>query len=161
MTEQQFRQEAQRLSPTLYRIALSILRSPFDAEDAVQEALEKAWAVCAACRLNTFPAYLMRITVNECRNIQRHRMREQPRDTLPEQAEENALVDTQIDLKNALDTLPDALRTPLLLKYMEGWDDRMIADALSISSIAVRNRLHRARKKLRPLLDEKEAAHET
>lgn len=160
MTEQQFKLEAEKLSPALYRVALSIVRAPFDAEDAVQEALGKAWAVRETCRADTFPAYLMRIAINECRNIQRQRMRVQPRETLPEQAMENAPTDMQIDLKNAVDTLPDALRTPLLLKYMEGWADGMIAKALSISPIAVRNRLHRARRKLRPLLDDKEANDE-
>lgn len=158
MTDEQFRQEAERLSPALYRVAMSIVRSSFDAEDAAQEALQKAWIIRERCRNDTFPAYLMRIVINECRNIQRHRMRVQPRDTLPENstAPQN---DAQIDLQNAIRTLPDTLRTPLL-KYMEGWDDRMIAQALRISPIAVRNRLHRARKRLAPMLTDKEATYE-
>lgn len=78
MTDEQFRQEAERLSPALYRMAMSIVRSSFDAEDAAQEALQKAWIIRERCRNDTFPAYLMRIVINECRNIQRHRMRVQP-----------------------------------------------------------------------------------
>lgn len=146
-----FRQEAEKLSPTLYRIAVSMLRSSFDAQDAVQEALLKCWAARDRCRKETFGPYLTRILINECRNVQRYRMRQTPVETLPDTAAPHTDID--IDLQNALEQLPDALRLPLLLKYMEGWNDAMIAKALGTTALAVRGRLHRGRKALRNTLE--------
>ncbi len=146
-----FRDEAQKLSPALYRMAVSILRSSYDAQDAVQEALLKCWAARDRCRKETFGPYLMRILINECRNVQRYRMRQTPVGSMPEEAAPREDID--IDLKNALEQLPDSLRIPLLLKYMDGWPDAMISKALGITGLAVRGRLHRARKALKSILE--------
>lgn len=151
MDEMRFKSEAETLSPALYRAAVSILRSPHDAQDAVQEALLKAWAACERCREETFPSYLMHILINECRNIQRARMRQIPVEALPEEAAPQQSANP--GLKNALDSLPDNLRTPLLLHYMEGWSGKMIAKSLGITAMAVRRRLYRARKSLKVILD--------
>ena len=145
-----FREEAEKLSPTLYRVAFSILKSSFDAQDAVQEALLKAWAARERCREETFAPYLTRILINECRNIQRHRMRQTPVENLPNEPAQQE--ETDIDLKNAVQGLPELLRLPLLLKYMEGCSDSMIAKSLGISQIGVRTRLYRARKALKDAL---------
>ncbi len=152
-----FKEEAQRLSPTLYRVAVSILRSSFDAQDAVQEALIKAWDARERCRMESFSPYLTRILINECRNIQRHRMRQTPVESLPEEIAPPNEID--LDLKDALDSLPDSLRLPILLKYMEGWNDAMIAKSLGITKLAVRLRLTRARKALKAILTMERGDH--
>ena len=43
---------------------------------------------------------------------------------------------------------------PLLMKYMEGYREREIAEALEISVPSVKSRLFRARRKLKELLTE-------
>ncbi len=55
-------------------------------------------------------------------------------------------------MKAAIDALPEKLRTPLLLYYMENYLEREIAQALGISLVAVKNRLFRARKNLKAVL---------
>ena len=45
--------------------------------------------------------------------------------------------------------LPDALRLPIVLHYMEGMDIRTIARTLPIRESEVKSRLHRGREKLR------------
>lgn len=149
-----FQQQTEQLAPTLYRIAQSILRAPHDAEDAVQEALIKLWEKKDRCKEETFGPYLIRIVINECRNIQRSRMRQTPVENLPESGD--CTPENDLDLAQALDALPESLRLPLLLFYMEGWPSDWIAKALRISPIAVRNRLHRARKQLKITLTAKE-----
>ena len=144
----------QQLAP-LYRLSLSILRSPADAQDAVQQGMLRAWErrrqVSDEYKIR---AWLARIVINECRNIQRKRMRVFPVAEMPDGAHEgNARNDS---LKEAIDALDEKLRTPLLLHYMEGFSEKEIALILSITQAAVKSRMHRARKALRLELEDAE-----
>lgn len=149
--DEQFTAAAEELSPTLYRVCVSILHQPQDAQDAVQETLVKAWARRHTLRQDTMRAYLVRIAVNECRNIQRRRMRQSPVETLPDEGVPPQ--ERDLDLRRRIDALPETLRLPILLYYMEGWSDRMIAAALGTTAVAVRSRLSRARKKLKHMIE--------
>lgn len=148
VTKETYAAGAETLAPAMKRVALSILRSDADAQDAVQQALLNAWARREGIDDKRLSAYLMRVVVNECRNIQRARMRVFPVEALPESAFEPP--DT--GLREALDALPETLRTPLLLKYMEGFTEREIVAILSLTLPQLKSRLFRARKKLRQAL---------
>lgn len=134
----------------LYRISLSILHAHQDAQDAVQQALLKAWAARARLRPGFERAYLTRIVINECRNIQRQRMRVIPVEKFPEEA----CNPPDTSLRDAVDALPELLRLPLLLKYMEGMSEKEAAHALGITVVTLKGRLFRARKALEKLLKE-------
>ena len=72
MDDRQFMQQALDCQRKLYRVALSMLRCDADAADAIQEAVFKGWLHRGALRDGErFEAWLTRILVNECRNIQR------------------------------------------------------------------------------------------
>ena len=58
------------------------------------------------------------------------------------------------DLRRAIDALEEGLRLPLLMKYMEGYTEREIAQAMDLSVPAVKSRLYRARRRLERLLKE-------
>ena len=77
-------------------------------------------------------------------------MRQTPVESIPERAEDAP----SDDLKLAVAALSEELRLPLLMKYMEGYREREIAEALEISVPSVKNRLFRARRKLKELLTE-------
>ena len=64
--------------PGLFRLAQSILWQPADAEDAVQQAVLQAWQQIDIIRSGKEKAYLARIVINECHNIQRLRQRTVP-----------------------------------------------------------------------------------
>lgn len=137
----------------LYRMAVSILRSPPDAEDAVQQALLNAWAARKKASPGLEKAWLMRIVINESLTILRKRRRTLPTEDFP------ALVAPEADdsaaaLHAAIRALPESLRTPLLLKYMEGMTEKEVATALALPLSAVKNRLFRARKALQKALNE-------
>jgi len=140
----------------LYRLSLSILRSAADAQDAVQQGMLRAWErrrqVSDESKTR---AWLTRIVVNECRNIQRKRMRVFPVAQMPEGGADNRTAESE-EMKAAIDALNEKLRTPLLLKYMEGFSEREIAMALGIPVTTVKSRLHRARKALRMVLEDAE-----
>lgn len=54
--------------------------------------------------------------------------------------------------RDAMDELSDRDREVLMLKYEHGWSYQQISDHLGISLVAVETRLHRARKRLRAKL---------
>lgn len=147
---EQFEREAGELSTAMYKLAISLLRSDADARDAVQQALLKAWEKRRIIRAEAFRPYLMRILINECHNTQRYRMRVFPSGDMPEQADQNA---DHAMLREALQALPERLRTPVVLKYLRDLSERECAQALGISVAALKGRLYRARRELKKLLD--------
>lgn len=153
MDKTAFTQLYMELLPGLYRLALSILRNSVDAEDAVQQAAMKAWQVRNRIQSGSERAYLARILINVCRDIQRHRKRFFPIAEVPEKREPSAATPDS-GLREALDSLPEKLRTPLLLMYMEGWSEREISSALRITPYAVKSRLRRGREALATAMKE-------
>ena len=154
--ERVFTETAQTQLAGLYRLSLSILASAADAQDAMQQGMLRAWErrgqVSDESRLR---AWLMRIVINECRNIQRRRMRVFPVAEVPRSAQEGGEI-ADGSLKEAIDALDEKLRTTLLLRYMEGFSEREIAQALGVPVTTVKNRLFRARKALRAGLEDAE-----
>ena len=147
-----FTEACETLLPILRRVALSVLRSDADAQDAVQQALLNAWNARKKAEPRDMKAWLTRITVNECRNIQRKRRRIVP--MAEPRGEETPYTPPDPDLKEAISSLPDVLRLPLLLKYMEGFSEREVSQALRIPVSTGKNRLYRARNALRQALSE-------
>ena len=148
-----------RYLDTVYRLAYARTRSRQDAEDVSQEVMLK---LCRnADRIESeshLKHWLIRVTVNECANLFRSPWRKR---TLP--LEEGMLRETS-DLPAPSDHLDAALeklkpdqRTAIHLFYYEDMSTEEIARALGVKPTVVRERLHRARKKLKQLLDGKEA----
>lgn len=137
--------------PSFYRTAYSIVQNRQDAEDAVQQALLNAWRARHKARTGAERAWMMRIVINESRSILRRR-REIPTEMLPHTAADSVADST--DLYEAVRALPESLRTPFLLKYMEGMTEKEVAAAMGLALPSVKNRLFRARKKLQDKLKE-------
>ena len=150
MDRAQFERLYRDMLPGLYRLSQGILRSEADAQDAVQQAAVRAWEYRERIRPGGERAYFARIVINECRNIQRTRMRVMPMDTLPEAAYDPP----DPFLKEAVGSLPERLRLPILLTCMEGLSDAEAARALGISAAALKSRRFRARRRLREMLKE-------
>ena len=70
----------------LYRLSFSILHTRHDAQDAVQQGLLRAWERRETARPEQIRAWLTRIVINECHNIQRKRMRVVLMGEMPEMA---------------------------------------------------------------------------
>ena len=153
MTKKQYGDEVGRLAPSLRRIAYSIVRNEHDAQDAVQQALLAVWARREKVELARLKPYLTRAVINACRDIQRARQKSIPMDELPE----NEYQPPDSALRDAVERLPEELRLPLLLHYMEGYKLAEIAGTLGQSLPQVTSRLFRARKLLKRLLEEAEA----
>lgn len=153
MTKKQYEDEVERLAPSLRRIAYSIVRNEHDAQDAVQQELLAVWARRECVEFARLKPYLTRAVMNACRDIQRARQKAIPMKEMPEmsyQPPDDVLAD-------AVERLPEELRLPLLLHYMEGYKLAEIAGALGQSLPQVTSRLFRARKRLKRMLEEAEA----
>ena len=146
MIKTDFEQLFMAMYPGLYRLACSILRHEADAQDAVQQAAVNAWAAADRMKPGREKAYITRVVINECRNIQRHRLRIVPMER-PEDTPDPSRPDSE--LKAVVDSLPELLRLPLLLRYMEGYSEKEAAGILRIPLNTLKARLKRARAKLR------------
>ena len=141
--------------------ALRILRRPHDADDAVQEALARAWRSRHACRNPDAPLpWCLQITRNEAiRLIGRARPRasDEPldEDDPVEDAgarQERLRVLLRVDVGRALENLPPHERQLIALRYLHDCSHSEIAQMLEIPEATARVRLHRVHKRLEPLL---------
>lgn len=139
-------------------VALSILKDVSASEDAAQETFLTAWQKIDTLRdTSKLRPWLATISRN---NALRHlRMKknkptiEVPDDSLSDETATPDQVATQKDdlslVLNTLDTLPEKYRTPLILFYREDQSVASVAEALGLSTAAVKQRLKRGRDELR------------
>lgn len=149
----------QRHAESMFRYAQHMLDGDAaDAEDAVQNALFKAWQHLPAFRgQSALRTWLFRITANEVLNARRRRRPEPVDDQLltaeaddPESDPARQLEHAELweTLTVALAELPWRQRASWLLKEMEGMSYNEIAVVLETSPTVVRGQLHRARRTL-------------
>ena len=134
------------LGTRMYRVASALLRTDADRQDAMQQALQRAWEKRHSLRdTSKFDGWLMRILINECRNIQRGQHRLVPMDQLPD----SPTPAPDLDLQDAVERLPDKQRLCVVLHYLEGLPIQEIAAMLRLPQSTVRGRLMQARKALK------------
>lgn len=156
MEDSQYVALSRAMVPGMYRVAYSILENRQDAEDAVQQTLLNAWQHRQKARAGAEKAWIMRILINASYDLSRRRRRTVPAAEV-ELGGAPAPGIEQIGLRDAIQSLPDILRTPFLLKYMEGMSEKEIASALRIPVSSVKSRLYRARDALQKALGEEGA----
>ena len=141
-----------------------------DAEDAAQEAILRAWRHWGELR---DPAavrpWLLRITVNVCRQWRRGGFGARLRQTLPLTAEQMDLIAAldadpgasdhtgALDLRATVNHLPAQMRLIVALRYYGDMDASEIGAALGIPASTVRTRLSRALDLLRERLGARES----
>ena len=154
MTDKQFSERALACAGRLHRISYLILGREADCEDAVQEALMRAWLHISSLREESyFETWLIRILINESRRILRQRLKH-PTDEIPESLPAPEPPDRA--LHDALLSLEAKLRIPIILHHLEGYSVREIAGMLSIPEATVKYRLRRGRELLKLQLKEDE-----
>lgn len=153
-----FVRQVEAMQDMLYRLSISYLRHDQDAQDAVSQAIENAWKHRGQVQQEAFRPWLTRIVINECKTLLRKRRRLVPSDQMELYAGETPPPD--LTLADALSRLPEKLRTPLLLHYMEGFPVSEVARALRVPDSTVRSRLYRARMALRAELNDGEGCND-
>ena len=154
MDEQLWLEQMRQAEASLYHVACAILSSESDRRDAMQETALRAWEHRRSLRNEEyFKTWVTRIAVNVCRDLLRKNRRLIPMETMPD-APAPASTD---ELRMTIEGLPEKLRLPLVLYYLEGFSVQETARALGLPEGTVKFRLHQARKALRIELNGEEA----
>jgi RNA polymerase sigma-70 factor (ECF subfamily) len=133
-----------------------------DAEEAVQEALVRAWLRRDACRSPDAPLpWVLEITRNEARRLMGREARRGHRELVDPLAEhpdrdhdDFAGATTRMSVEHALGRLGDRDQRMLRLRYAEDLSQGEVARRLGVPEGTVKVRLHRARRRLRRLLED-------
>ena len=147
MTQEEFKEEAQRLRPRLMLTARRYLGDD-DAEDTVQDALLRLWQMVGELR-QPLDALALRLTRNLCIDQVRRR---KPTVMLTDSGGTDLADgdDERIErMMVVVSTLPDLQQTILRLRHLEGMEMNEIADLTGSSEVAVRKALSRARQAVR------------
>jgi RNA polymerase sigma-70 factor, ECF subfamily len=156
----------------VYNVIFGILGDRNDAADVTQEVFLKAFRGIGGFRRgSSLKTWLYRIAVRESLNHrrwwQRHRRNEISIDVEPgeNQAapeiedtdatpfERLAARETQAKVRNALAKLPDAYRSAVILRDLEGLTYEEVAEVLEIAVATVKTRILRGRRALKEILD--------
>ena len=153
--------------PEAHRLASSVLRDPIGAEDAVQEALLRAWSRRRSIRfeLGEPHRWLMRIVLNVCRDELRRKRRQpvapmaQLEPSEPAAAPGHTPAD-QDDLDRAIGRLTEDEQIVLALRFGRDLTIPQMAAQLALPEGTVKSRLHYALEHVRAALDAERRAEE-
>lgn len=146
-------------SRPLFAIAYGILQNREEAEDAVQDALVKAWKSRWRVRdPEKLPAWLCMIARHRARDVFRKRkpvpIAHETREI--NESETTNTIDLDRQLHSALAALPELHRAAVSLRYFEDMDYATIENRLGLTNGSLRGILGRAlatmRKQLKPVL---------
>jgi RNA polymerase sigma-70 factor (ECF subfamily) len=169
-----FAEQAMPYMSSLYGAALRMTRNAADAEDLVQETYLKAYRGFGSFQEGTnLKSWLYKILTNTFINSYRSRRR-RPVETELDDVEdlylyhrlggleaasagrsaEDAVLDrfSEIEVKDAVESLPEAFRLAVVLADVEGFSYKEIADILDVPIGTVMSRLHRGRRALQKAL---------
>lgn len=158
----------------MYYLALKYMKNPDDAKDVLQDAYIKAWQSLPTLKdPEHFPAWLGRIVANTAKNML---VKKKP-DLFSELEKENEDGDefvfqiedentsyqpelnytqkeTQILVRELIDSLSDEQRFCILMYHLEGQSIKEIAETLDVSENTVKSRLNYGRKALKNKAEE-------
>jgi RNA polymerase sigma-70 factor, ECF subfamily len=169
---ERFERDVVPLLPGLYGTALRMTRNPADAEDLVQETTLRAYRGFSTFQEGTnLKAWLYRILTNSFINTYRKKQRQPQTVEGPDDLDEWFLFDRlgsrsversaeddvldripDTDVKDALESIPENFRIPVLLADVEGFSYKEIAEITDVPIGTVMSRLHRGRKALEKAL---------
>ena len=137
-----------------YGFARWLTRDPVVAQDVAQEAMLRALRYFHAFRGEEARPWLLRITVNVCRQWRRGGFGARKRLTarLPDEWDESpALLGedpgervASLDLRRAINSLNEEMRIAVVLRYYGGMDASEIGATLGVPATTIRTRLRRA-----------------
>ena len=140
----------------VFRLAGRFFKQREDVEDAAQETFLTAWR-----RLETYKAkapfehWLTRVCLNCCyERLRKTKGRNEALEDRENPAIASGNPTAALEVERLLRTLAATDRFILLLLDGEGWSVAEIADRLGWTTVNVKVRAHRARKRLRRLLEE-------
>jgi RNA polymerase sigma-70 factor (ECF subfamily) len=139
---------------------MRVLRDPEAADEAVQEAMTRAWRQRAKCHSPSTPGpWVAQIARNEALRVwQREQRVLAHTGEVEEEADDREPLEDRIvryvSVMQALETLTDDERRLVNLRYESDLANPVIAEVLGVPEGTVKVRLHRIRNRLRVLMAE-------
>lgn len=171
-----FASQAMEYMPGLYSSAMRMTRNSADAEDLVQETYLRAYRAFDTFQEGSnLRAWMYRILTNTFINSYRSKKRRPEQSDIDDvedlylykrigglaeghlgQSAEEELMEhfSEAEVKDAVESLPESFRIPVLLADVEGFSYKEIAEILDVPIGTVMSRLHRGRRALQKALDE-------
>ena len=152
MRQEEFVRRVEGVRMRLYRTAYLYLGSEADALEAVDEAVYQALRGLKKLReTEYFESWLTRILINGCKKELRRRQRFASLSELSEAAAEDL---DRLPLQEAIQRLPEELRSVIVLRFFAGLTQAETAQTLQIPQGTVATRQRRALELLRLDLEE-------
>lgn len=144
------------------RMAYFYLADRHKAEDVCQDVFVKLFTRAEEIEPGREKAWLLRVTVNLCRDtwrgawLKRVVLGSPALEVVPAQEDEVEAREEKAAVMRAVHRLPAAFRETILLHYYQGLGISEIAETLGLPEGTVSSRLSRARRKLEGLLKEED-----
>ena len=158
----QFEQLYEAYADDVLRMAYFYLADRHKAEDVCQDVFVKLYTHAQEIEPGREKAWLLRVTVNSCRDVWRGAWLRRvvlgapSLEVVPSQEETVEQREEKAAVMRAVQRLPAVFKETILLHYYQGLGIAEIAQALDLPEGTVSSRLSRARKKLEALLKEEE-----
>lgn len=142
----------------IYKTAFLYVKNEHDALDIYQETVYKAYINISSLRNpNFFKTWITRILINNVNIKHRHYNKfkdEQVEDYIGEISYSN--IEEHMDLYDAIDSLHEKYKTPIILQYFQDLTTLQIAEIMECNENTVKSYIRRAKKKLYDILKEEE-----
>lgn len=151
INNEQFTELIREHKQSMYRLALGMLRQQADAEDAVSEAVLKAYENLKSLRKpERFKSWIMQITANEARKIYHLSRRT---DYVADTGELQSFhQDEYHELWDVVIQLESGYREVVILYFYDQMSMKEISSVLHIAEGTVKSRMFRAKKQLKEML---------
>ncbi|MXQ53573.1 RNA polymerase sigma factor [Shimazuella alba] len=142
-----------------FRIANAVIRNETYAADAVQETFIRVYQHVHLFDISKpFKPWFYRILINECKRILIRSSKVIPIDYTWEDQKSLSKQDTYrfeqfSDLYQAIQSLKEHQRIPIILKYLHDLTDKEIAEVLDTNINTIKSRLFKARNHLKEVLE--------
>ena len=148
-----FAAAVKQIERLLFAASYAILGNQDACADAVQSALMKAWQNRDSLKNAAgFKSWMVQIVSNESKNYLRRKPNLPLDESIPSAEEDQ----NHIDVKQAINTLPESARLIVMLYYFERYSVKDICALLNLPEGTVHSRLSRAREQLRKELPDYE-----
>lgn len=140
----------------LYKTAFLYTKNEHDALDVYQETVYKTYINISKLRnSNHFKTWITKILINNVNMKNRHYSKfqdEEVEDYIGEISYSS--IEENIDLYDAIDSLDEKYKTPIILQYFQDLTTAQIADIMECNENTVKSYIRRGKKKLYDILKE-------
>lgn len=133
----------------MYKVARGFLRSEEDAADAMAETVLNCYEKIVSLKENAyFRTWMIRILINNCKDILQTQRKNVPVEEMPEIGEESSFGDIR-EFRELIEPLGEQDRSIFTLYYVYGMKVKEIAADMGMKENTVLSRLKRGREALR------------